>query len=265
MDADQSSAAFQNGVTVRQPPLFARKAHLIFPKTKPSADALGEVEADDSFRYHIKGDAHGRLVRASEWICSHIAEEVGLACPHPMVIELPDDRTVFGSRRISLVSDDTETANYLMTPSQSNSGLQIRGLKPLLSSIYALDMFIFNDDRHFGNYLSINDNGIRRLYAFDFSRSLFWHWPISAFPPENCNTRRHGKILWNNHGFDIGSAAGVIDRINGLDHHIVEGFVNRMPVDWLPDRERSELATWWQGRSARLADLRKGLTDGSLI
>jgi hypothetical protein len=45
-----------------------RKAVVQFPKVEPSADSLGEVEADDSFLYHIKGDVNGKATRASEWL-----------------------------------------------------------------------------------------------------------------------------------------------------------------------------------------------------
>lgn len=265
MEQGSGPQHFQNGSANRQLPLFARKAQLVFPKVKQSADALGEVEADDAFRYTIKGDAPGKLVRASEWVCSHLAEEVGIACPHPMVIEMPTASTVYGSRRITGVADDATTARFLLTPSNTNVGEQIRGLGRLLSSIYAFDMFVFNDDRHFGNYLSIDDNGVRRLYTFDFSRSLFWHWPIAAFPSPGCNTRVCGTVLWQNHGFDLAAAMGVLDRLNALDARTLDGFVNRMPEDWLPESARHELGAWWLGRSVRIDELRKGLGDGSLV
>ncbi|HWX63499.1 hypothetical protein, partial [Bradyrhizobium sp.] len=63
--------------------LFPRKALIQYPKAQPTADSLGEVEADDRFRYYIKGDAHGRPVRASEWLGTHLAESVGISAPAP--------------------------------------------------------------------------------------------------------------------------------------------------------------------------------------
>jgi hypothetical protein len=147
------------------------------------------VEADDGFRYYIKGDAHGRRVRASEWITTHIAEEVHIGAPPPMVIELQNGDIVFGSRRIAGVADAAITTAFLTATTLSNADDAPRALLQLLSAIYALDMFVFNDDRHLGNYLSVDDNGTRRLYTFDFSRALFWHWPWASFPPPNCHTR----------------------------------------------------------------------------
>ena len=155
-------------------PTFRAKSDNSVPEDT-SLRGFGEAEADDGHRYYIKGDAHGRLVRASEWICTHLAEEVHIGAPAPMVVELLDGNVVFGSRRIAGVADSVLTLSYLTTPSLSNGQTITPGLQSVLSSLYAFDMFIFNDDRHFGNYLSVDDNGRRRLYAFDFSRALFWH------------------------------------------------------------------------------------------
>lgn len=228
---------------------------------------MGEVEADDQHLYYIKGDAHGRPVRASEWICNHLAEEIHIGAPAPMVIERLNGETVFGSRRIGGVSDQIITARYLLTQTYSNVQSSAPGLQAILSSIYAMDMFLFNDDRHLGNYLTIDDNGVRRLYAFDFSRALYWHWPWQGFPPLSSNTRKCGSILWQMHGFDPAAAMGTLDRIAGLAPATLQGFISRMPSDWLPDPIRAELMDWWGngGRTSRLQTLRMGITDGTLL
>ncbi len=168
--------------------LFARKAEIQFPPAIVTADSLGEVEADDQLRYFVKGDAHGGLVRASEWLGTLIAEEVRIGAPTPMLIEMIDGTIVFGSRSIPGVFDAITTIAYLSTPTLTNSTRPATGLQAVLSAIYALDLFIFNDDRHANNYLSLDDNGTRRFYAFDFSRAMFWQWPWNDFPPATCNT-----------------------------------------------------------------------------
>jgi len=251
----------------RQGGLFHRKALIEYPQATPSADSLGEVEADDHHRYYIKGDAHGRPVRASEWISTYIAEEVHIGAPAPMVIERLNGDVVFGSRRIAGVADTTVTAAYLMAPTASNVSPASSGLASILSGIYALDMFLHNDDRHLGNYLSIDDNGVRRFYAFDFSRALFWSWPWNGFPSKGCNTRKCGEILRALHGFDIGAAAAIIDRISSLAPKTVEAFVKSMPADWLTEPRRSEFSDLWKNGEwqKRLDALRVGINDGSLL
>ncbi len=38
---------------------------------------------------------------ASEWLCTKIGEEIGIAAPTPQLIEMLDKRLLFGSRRIA--------------------------------------------------------------------------------------------------------------------------------------------------------------------
>jgi len=166
-----------------------------YPPSKSTADCLGMVDADDGGLYYIKGDAHGRPIRASEWLGTHIAEAVGIQAPAPVAIERSNGEIVFGSRRIAGVADDLLTRSYLMTSSAGNVAVPVTGLSTILSKIYALDMFLNNEDRHFGNYLSIDDNGVRRLYSFDFSRAVFWQWPWNGYPAPTTHTRTHGKLL----------------------------------------------------------------------
>lgn len=252
-------------VPQRQHPLFARKAQMEFPPSTHSADALGEVEADDTFRYHVKGDANGSPVRASEWISTHLAEEVGITAPAPMVIEMLDGSTTFGSRRIAGAADALHTRAYLLSP--SNAGVPVTGLTPLLSAIYAFDMFIFNDDRHFGNYLSVDDMGKRRLYTFDFSRAFFWQWPWSGFPPPHCNTRFCGAILRQVHGFDPAAAQATLDRLSAVPADHLDGLFRRMPQGWISDSLRDQMLAWWRSpaKGARLDALKGGLTDGTAL
>jgi hypothetical protein len=263
----RSVAVTSMAVVPQQMQMFTRKAVTEFPQREKTADSLGEVEADDNHRYYIKGDAHGRPVRASEWISTQISESVGIGAPTPTFIERIDGSVVFGSRRIAGVADQIVTATYLTTPTATNMGVPVAGLKGIISSIYALDMFVHNDDRHLGNYLSVDDSGTRRLYAFDFSRACFWKWPWSGFPAVGDNTRKWGSFLRNSHGFDQNSAFGTLDRLSGLAPNAIEGIINQMPTDWLPVAIRAEFIGWWgsNARNARIEELRARMIDGTLL
>ncbi len=164
------------------PGFFSRKALSEYPPSKRTADCIGEAEADDGHRYYLKGDNCGKPVRASEWLGTFLAETAGIAAPYGTIIERLNGDVVFGSRKLVGVADEIATQTFLMTPSRTNTSHRVLGLQAVLSQIYALDLFIFNDDRHFGNYLSIDDNGNRRFYAYDFSRSVFWKWPWQNVP-----------------------------------------------------------------------------------
>lgn len=254
-------------IVPRQIPLFTRKAITEFPPSRKTADALGEVEADDRHLYYIKDDSHGHFTCASEWLSTHIAEEVGITTPTPAAIERLDHSIVFGSRRIAGVSDLIETYNFLISTTISNTSKQSVGLKEVLSSIYALDLFLYNDDRHLGNYLSVPDGDIRRLYAFDFSRALFWKWPWNGFPTKDDKTRICGHLLQELHGFDHAAADATLDRLSALDVSTIRSFIGRMPSNWLSPDRCADFVAWWSDGSkmSRIDNLRKGFSNGTLL
>jgi hypothetical protein len=255
--------------------LFPRKELVLLPRDQKNTgiDNIGNIIADDDHRYVIKGDAYGKSIRASEWICTAVAEFVGITAPQKTVIERPDGTLVFGSRAVAQASDQTTTTAYLMTPSAGNSSIGAVGLGILLSRIFALDLFLFNDDRHLGNYLSIDDNGTLRLYAFDFSRALFWHWPFEPQPSSdpvvdfNCNTRRYGADLRQLHGFDLGEALNILSRLEQMSLEHVNVVLNSMPEEWLSTEQRDMFLAWWSGDSKRnrINLIRSGIADESLL
>ncbi|MGE5504150.1 MAG: hypothetical protein ACM31L_06975 [Actinomycetota bacterium] len=238
------------------------------PQADPTADTIGEGEADDGGRYVLKNDAHERPVRASEWLCTNIAEAVGFIAARPCFLEMPDGALVFGSRRLAGVAAQAESHKHLLTPGghpdQPKNALPLR---TSLSALYAFDMAFNNDDRHLNNYMFTVESGALRPVAFDFSRSLFWNWPLAGFVHPQTATRQLGAILRQFHGWDLAAAEGVITRLETLPTATVERFINEMPGDWLAEQLRTDLLAWWsgQGRIDRLAELREGLRDGSLL
>jgi hypothetical protein len=197
-----------------------------------------------------------------------LAEAVGVSTPAAAPIEMKDGNVVFGSRRVPGVAEDIITQFYLTTPSVTNFGTPpATGLTPLLSAIYAFDMFNYNDDRHFGNYLTYDDNGTRRLHAFDFSRALFWRWPWSGFPTAADNTRVCGALLRQLHGFDFPAASATLTRLGGLPTLAVANIINMMPASWLSPSVVQAFLQWWDSgeRTVRIQLLTRGLSDGSLL
>jgi hypothetical protein len=114
----------------------------------------------------------------------------------------------------------------------------------------------------------VDDKGRRRLYAFDFSRALFWTWPWNqSYPAAASNTRRWGAALRQLHGFDEQSALSTLEAIAGLAPGAIGGFVNQMPTDWLPANLHAEFVEVWTGAECglRVDALRKGFKDGTLL
>lgn len=184
-----------------------------------------------------------------------------------MVLERSNGELVFGSRRIVGVADGVKTQTVLKTATLSNGSPGVPGLTMFLSGVYAFDMFTFNVDRHFGNYLSIDDAGTRRFYAFDFGRGLFFVWPWSGFPDAGQWTRKRGVTARQLHGWDETAAVTTLDRLNAIPVDAVETYMREMPADWLAQTLQDEFLEWWSGtqRQDRVLELRKGIIDGSLL
>lgn len=269
------SSGRRGGRRLSQPPssnptspgFFPRKAVAEFPKSHNTADYLGEADADDGLRYYLKSDTGGRLIRASEWLGTFLAESVGIAAPHGTVIQRHNGDLVYGSRRIIGVADHMTTRIYLATASLSNAPDRVLGLSSILSSIYALDLFIFNDDRHLGNYLSVDDNGVRRFYAYDFSRSFFWRWPWQGVPEPHQNTVTMGRVIRAMHGFDLLAAKTTLDRIEAVSTAQIEAELLRFPADWLPPPLREEFIAWWSStaRTDRVQEIKEGVENGTYL
>lgn len=128
-------------------------------------------------------------------------------------------------------------------------------------------IFLCFEDRHFGNYITYDDQGTRRTLAFDFSRAVFWRWPWHGVPEANQNTRSHGAVLRRLHGFDKAVASSILSRLQALHPDAVDSFIKEMPPDWLSAQLRAEFLAWWAGpgRAARVKEIEKGLDDGTLL
>ena len=216
-------------------------------------------------RYYLKLDAPKKFTRASEWISTHLAEAVGIAGPAAAPIEMMDGNLAFGSRRLAGVSDQLTTSNYLSKPSLGSN--DISGLSSLLSKIYIFDLFINNGDRHGGNYLTVPDGEVRRLYAFDYSRAFFWDWPWHGFPACGSRTRDVGKALRLCHGFDAEAANETLDRLANVSMEKMALILELMPREWLPQSLVQRLTQFWVGneRSERVATIKKGTAGGWLL
>lgn len=251
----------------RQADLFPLTTQIEFPDVTGTADAWGRVEASDSHIYVVKTDERGLWVRASEWVGTRLAEEMNMPCPTPKIIQLSDGQLGFGSRVITGTSDAAKTTQILTSVTVGTGVTPIPGLKALLSSLFAFDMFINNIDRHDENYLSVDDRGTRRFYAIDFGRSLFWGGALTTFPHANHMTRRTFRNIVQRHGFDPTAANSMLDRLGEIGSVKIEAAFSSMPDSWLEKAARQEFTDWWEngGRHTRLDALRKGLADGSLI
>jgi hypothetical protein len=227
-----------------QKELFPLRTIVEIQDDRLGSDAWGRIQGTDSQWYLVKGDKGGPHVRAGDWLGTHIAEIADVLCPTPRIIEMADGQLFFGSQVVEGIADCTETAEILTSDTLATGG---GGLKSWLSRVYALDMAINNIDRHELNYLSKNHSGTRRFYAIDFCRCLHWAGSLNEFPQPGSHTRHMGKRIRDRHGFDIGAALSMLDRLMRIERKEIGAIVAGMPREW--DHEGRALMSldWWSG------------------
>jgi hypothetical protein len=128
--------------------LYYRKAILVYP---PSARGTARnpirARVDDGLDYFLKDDSSGLPIRAREWICHRLADYAGL----PMVEYRPvvdaGGRVLFGSRVVLNGGPAGLHFNLLA------GTLPIAEARTVLASIYAVDLFLGNGDRHANNFI----------------------------------------------------------------------------------------------------------------
>jgi hypothetical protein len=247
--------------------MFPRRIHTIIPPDGNSKDLLLKGIADDEQIYFLKHDAHGKPEMANEWLGTKISERIGIAVAECSPVQTPDGRIVFGSRKVAGVADAIETAAFMTSATVDETGQGEGFPGSYLSMVYALDLFLKNVDRHYGNFVSVSDGSQRRLYAIDFGRSLFWDWPMIGFPTGNDQTVVVGRRLRRLHRFDKNAAQSTVELIRNVPGNVVEKMISEMPDGWLPARLADEFLTFWNGngRQSRLDAINSELANAPTI
>ncbi|WP_288459942.1 hypothetical protein [uncultured Sphingomonas sp.] len=253
-------------ISPEQLTLFPRTSVLELPRTD-GEDIYQFVLADNDRKYYLKLDRDNRYVRASEWLSYRIANLIGVTTPRCDFIQTFNGDVAFGSEDVAGVSSKAETARYLQTPSRNEFGMVIPGLCRSLTAIHVLDLFLNNIDRHYSNFLVVGRGEERQLLAMDFARSLFWDWPLNSFPKPSDQTSEVWVELRQRHGFDEETARMVTARLGAITAHELTAVLEQIPLHWLPPALRADFHTYCRngGWNARVAELRRGLEDGTIV
>jgi len=227
------------------------------------------ARASDNQTYYCKSDTFDIAVRMREAVYSRLAWHLGI--PTPNFVEIFDDQTgesFFGSKRHVSTSLSIERKRFLRTERRDDRNQPLPFPGRMLSQLYALDMFIYNEDRSADNIIfhSEGANG-RRLCPIDFALSSLSGRAVNEFPVESTETVQVGKRLRLVHGTFIDSALELVDRIDSMPADIFSGFFADLPIEWTNVAEREWLHAFWNGpnKSKRLENLRSGLRDGHLL
>lgn len=247
-----------------EPMLLPQRASTIHSIQPNGADITLVCTTREGGTFYCKDDKPGRLIRAAEMLYTRLAGHVNLPTPFCSVIELEDGSTLFGSLANESIADEFEVRAFLSKQQVNEIGAPSAWIGQTLARIYAFDLFIGNPDRSLRNFML--ERGSRMLAAYDFASAELTALSDQRFSVEHSHTIFVGRFLRNVHGFEIAFAFEMLDRLNAVPVELVRNILGEMPDDWLPADQRGVLCdVWVNQRPTRLAALRAGLKDGSLL
>jgi hypothetical protein len=217
-----------------------------------SADLKVVSVGRDGLEYATKRQADGVDLPASEWFCYHLGYRLQIALPQCAVLRSSADEH-FGSRfegGIIQWSNIPPTEQYALLLSCAAD----------ISRIYALDLFVANDDRHLNNFLFRNQTlaGQRTVIAMDFSRGLLIRgWPHDPVPmPASTNTMMQIGMLKTLGVWSSSDATLTLSSIATVTSSEVKQWLKAMPDAWLSAARIDEIVKWWEspGFGQRLAE-----------
>jgi hypothetical protein len=181
------------------------------------------------------------MIPVSEWFCYQLAQSIALSCPSCAVLVMPDGTKAFGSRihsGMTLMKDAVQgidPAEYLASCADR------------LCVAYAMDLFVANIDRHFGNFLfGTNSLEQRTVMPIDYGHA--WRvggWPLRDILQKSNPTTNHivilrGMLLWR-----VPAALNALGTISQIPHETIDRWLSDMPDSWLTHEQKSETVGWW--------------------
>jgi len=234
------------------------------PSNLGSADCDYIGLADDGMEYAIKTTFKNPTAPAAEWFCHGLAALCHVAIPQYEKLTMPDKSLAFGSQWDGAAVNDPKTKQDVI-----NGTAPTGHLPKQLSVILAFDLFVYNTDRHIGNYLFVRTKSGYAVRAFDFSRA----WTSNGWPPPNLilsptsNTINTYNGLKTKHPFELPVAKELFDKLRKVPNSSIKSILDEIPAPWMVDLLKSQLEIWWDSadRMARINEIEKELENGNII
>lgn len=241
------------------------KIKTLYPKnTLLGADYAGIALCDDDVEYVLKDMSSHPTTPHNEWFCHCLAESVGLAVPQFCMVETGIGEFCFGSRWEGGLLP-TNWATLLAA-----GHLKIAQFSGALSRIWAFDHFVFNDDRHKGNFIVRHQHHNMAMLAMDFSRA----WLDKGFPPgplpftaaDNTLLLIRALIKMFGNFIDNNEVNKILDAIANVDVKRIQDIISSHPQNWVTPQDVHDILSWWPtGRDPRLLMIRQGLCGGTYL
>ena len=244
--------------------MFPLKLIRADPSSLGTADCDYIGRAEDGLDYAVKTVTKNPATPAAEWFCYKLAAFCNIATPQCAQILMPDSSLAFGSTWDGGVVNDFVIKQHIIDGTLS-AGL----LADRLSAIFALDLFVYNPDRHFDNYLFIHGRAEYAVKAFDFSQAWTANgWPLPGLLlPTACNTMNTYKALVVRQPFDLAAAKSVLAKLRTIPVTSIASILGEMPPAWMAAQFRADISKWWDSvdRTTRIDGILQELEHGRVI
>lgn len=237
--------------------MFPVEIRDIYKNDQGSADLQLIATGVNGKDYAVKtiNDGNG-YVPATELFSYEIARELSIATPNYDIIQLRDGSLGFGSMwegGATVLKDVAKVWELL------KGATPVRGLKSFFSHVYALDIFLNNIDRHFGNYIFRDSYSGTIALAYDFSRAWYTFDPFGYHCLEaHNNTKTCHDLIVQTNNFDSKTAKETLDQISRIEVKTVDQITNLIPEAWMNNNAKSEFISWWGSKDMlnRIAKLK---------
>ena len=222
--------------------LFELQVRSLVPAVGKGKTIKTNAIAEDGFDYAVKAATDHPHIPFSEWFCYQLSQAMGLSCPRCAILVLPDGSRAFGSRieaglalMEEIIKDGTPPGRFL----DSCAGR--------ISVAYAMDLFVANIDRHFGNFLfGTNSVGARTVMPIDYSHAwTVGGWPIRDIHEKSNPTTVHLSILRALGLWRAPEALIALGTLSQVRQSSVQHWLEQMPEEWATESERATVVTWW--------------------
>lgn len=239
-----------------------------------TADAGWICLCEDGCEYVIKDGVSKNsepIVPHCEWFCTELSEAIQIAAPEHKIVRRIDETLVFGSRFVGgLIKGDAE-AGYWYDLVKTGE-IDIDNISAILSHILALDLFIFNHDRHKWNFLVQKVDSKYTIFAMDYSRAwLRTGFPLPPIPMgADLNTIAHHRDLvriWRRQYITPAEIDHTLQKIRKISKQRVERIINDHPPDWLAESQKNAILEWWGSAEfmSRLSAISEGVRNASCL
>lgn len=215
--------------------------------------------SETGVKYALKTLDDDVVLPITEWFCYSLCRLTGIATPDFDIVKLPDGSLAFGSKW-------QPPTTYIIEPDEVDKTellLRLANVQDGFSQMMALDLFLPNHDRHFGNMMFDTHGNNVRLLAFDWSHV---YCLANQFIPDtlanNGNTLKTLQALkqlsvhFKKHFLDDKKTLQFINRVKALHSSDIEKILVNTPEEWQKHIDISAIISWWnlQNISQRLTN-----------